>query len=308
MNTQSPKTSGQSLKNDSSNRLLTALHASRLPHAILLHGPNLKALEAFAHDLTSQLLNGNPLTHPDCFTLRPSNKMRQIATEDTRELISNLHKTPVLANCKVAIIHEVDRMHLSAANAFLKTLEEPPSFTYILLLTTYPYRLPATIRSRCMFLSIFHEPTLIDHPLWENWSHSYKDWITLAATPKSSPLLLILNLYNLVATFEVLIKTLSEDTWESTQTGLADTLTEEELATLKTATQKSIRNQVFSHMVHLTRNHVYNTTSLFPKLILIIEKLEQLIPLLDVNLNESALLEIFLLYSLRIWNSTTNGS
>ena len=68
----------------------------------------------------------------------------------TRELITKVQVTPAVAPCKVAIIHEVDRMNTAAANVFLKTLEEPPANTTLLLLTTRPYALLPTIRSRVL--------------------------------------------------------------------------------------------------------------------------------------------------------------
>ena len=65
--------------------------------------------------------------HPDLFHLRPSGKARIITVEKTRSLIDGLYRTGHQSNKKVAIIHEADRMRKEAANAFLKTLEEPPA-------------------------------------------------------------------------------------------------------------------------------------------------------------------------------------
>jgi len=310
MNTLSHSTSGQLSKNDSFDRLLQFLQKTisnnRFPHAILFHGPNLNALESLAYTLAAELLKSTTKTavHPDCFALRPTNKMRQISAEDTRELISNIQKTPSLANGKVAIIYEADRMHLAAANAFLKTLEEPPLNTYIFLLTNHPYRLLETIRSRCMALYLPTRPEPLEHPLWLNWTYDYQNWLSLASSTKSHPVLLITSLYTLIATFESLLKNLSDTHWELAQNSLPFSLTEEETLALKTSFQKSLRDQLFTNIAHVTRNFVFNNPepALVTKLTLLIEKFEHLTSLLDVNLNECALLESFLLYSLRIWN------
>ena len=76
--------------------------------------------------------------------------MRQISADATRELIAKVQVSAAVAPRKVAILHEVDRMNTAAANVFLKTLEEPPANTTLLLLTTRPYALLPTIRSRCL--------------------------------------------------------------------------------------------------------------------------------------------------------------
>ena len=78
----------------------------------------------------------------------PTGKARIITVEKTRNLLNDLYRTGHQGSKKVAIIYEVDRMRKEAANAFLKTLEEPPPGTYLVLLTTAPtlfYRLFAAV-------------------------------------------------------------------------------------------------------------------------------------------------------------------
>ena len=67
-----------------------------------------------------------------------------------RRLIDDLQKTSNQGGHKVAIIYEAERMNKESANAFLKTLEEPPSDTILFLLTHRPYDLIDTIKSRCL--------------------------------------------------------------------------------------------------------------------------------------------------------------
>src|SRR5687768_14385158 len=112
-----------------------AIARQRLSHSLLLHGDDLETLTAVAHAIADRLLNGEPGDravatfatdqHPDCFSLRPAGKMRQISADSTRELINKVQVSPAVSSRKVAILYEVDRMNVAAANIFLKTLEEP---------------------------------------------------------------------------------------------------------------------------------------------------------------------------------------
>ena len=104
---------------------------------------------------TASLLFGRPCAgHPDLFELRPEGKMRLIkigsASDRTggdwppntmRKLLRDIRQSPSAGAVKVAIVHEADRMNAESANAFLKTLEEPPPDTTIFMLTNPPKRL-----------------------------------------------------------------------------------------------------------------------------------------------------------------------
>lgn len=78
---------------------------------------------------------------------------------------------------KVAIVHECDRMNLPAANIFLKTLEEPPANTTLLLLTTRPYALLPTIRSRVLLFRFPATGVTIEHAGFPAWLADYQDWL-----------------------------------------------------------------------------------------------------------------------------------
>lgn len=93
-------------------------------------------------------------THPDYFLLEPeksSPTAREaiIKIEAIRDLQKRLAYLPYEGQTKVAIINNVECMNNQAANSFLKTLEEPPSRTLIILITSNPYQLLPTIVSRC---------------------------------------------------------------------------------------------------------------------------------------------------------------
>jgi DNA polymerase-3 subunit delta' len=86
--------------------------------------------------------------------LRPASKSRVITAEQMRDLLAEIHLKPSAGHHKVAIIAGADRLNTSAANIFLKTLEEPPTRSVILLLSTEPQRLLETITSRCLRLRL----------------------------------------------------------------------------------------------------------------------------------------------------------
>ncbi len=72
--------------------------------------------------------------------------------EEIRELKSHVSLSPFSSKWKVYIIDEVHMLSISAFNALLKTLEEPPSFVAFILATTEPSKVPVTIRSRCQHI------------------------------------------------------------------------------------------------------------------------------------------------------------
>ena len=94
---------------------------------------------------------GNHL-HGDIQWIRPESKSRVITIDQVRRMVNTLALKPNDAEVKVWIMVDADRMNAQAANAFLKTLEEPPGSTLMILLTTQKDRLLDTIRSRCLSL------------------------------------------------------------------------------------------------------------------------------------------------------------
>jgi len=147
-------------------QLMTAVNASRLPHALLLAGPKGIGLTHFSHTLVSRLLcrnlnvdsvcgtcndcvlleSGN---HPDVNVIQPDEPGKQIRVEQIRDLIGFIQLKSHYGKYKLAIIEPAEAMNRSAANALLKTLEEPPDSSLIVLNTHQAQRLPVTIRSRC---------------------------------------------------------------------------------------------------------------------------------------------------------------
>jgi len=134
--------------------LLTKAHAqNRLAHAYLLTGPEGSGKREVALGLCAQLLGCSPqeaLAHPDVHSIAPESKSRKLLIEQLRGLEGELQMRSSRGGSKVGIIFEADRLAPQAANAFLKTLEEPPPHTHILLLSSQPEQLLETILSRCV--------------------------------------------------------------------------------------------------------------------------------------------------------------
>jgi len=94
------------------------------------------------------------LIHPDFMLVEPEREAAnpQIKIEQVREIEQRMIYRPLIGQRKVCLIDEADRLTLGAANALLKTLEEPPDHSLFLLVTSRPSALPATVRSRCQTL------------------------------------------------------------------------------------------------------------------------------------------------------------
>lgn len=143
----------------------------RLPHALLLTGPDGVGKERFAMEFARFLLCSAPHagapcggcrgcrlfdagTHPDYHRLGLVDDARVIKVDQVRELGAALGMTAQERGRKVALIAPADRMNASAANALLKTLEEPPGDAVLLLVSARAAALPATIRSRCQRVTL----------------------------------------------------------------------------------------------------------------------------------------------------------
>ena len=139
--------------------LQRAHEQNRLAHAYLITGPPGSGKQLLAADLAS-LVNGTPATDVfsakarEIFVARPESKSRRIVIEQIRDLEHALQMRAINARRKVAIIPDADRLQPQAANAFLKTLEEPPKDSLLLLLSALPEALPETILSRCIAIPI----------------------------------------------------------------------------------------------------------------------------------------------------------
>lgn len=143
--------------------LLQADADGRLPHALLLSAPAGTGLHEFAEQwVRSRLCHADERpcgrcpaceqlragTHPDLVRVEPEEAGKAIGIDAVRAMNERIGLTAG-SRGKIALIEPADALTLQAANSLLKTLEEPPAGSMIMLLSTRPSRLPATVRSRC---------------------------------------------------------------------------------------------------------------------------------------------------------------
>lgn len=145
--------------------ILRAMRRGRAAHAYLLLGPAAGGCAVAGHSLVAAYLCPDEPgagcgrcrscvgvardTHPDYAVVRPASRSRQVLIEQIRELEMRLSRRPVWGGRRAGLVEEADRMTIQAANAFLKTLEEPPPETMLVLTAAAPEGLPETIVSRC---------------------------------------------------------------------------------------------------------------------------------------------------------------
>ncbi len=302
-----------------------ALERARLAHSLLLHGENLGTLATVAHAIADRLLNDPrhpsqyfaPKQHPDFFALRPAGKMRQISAEVTRDLIGSIQVSPQVSHRKVAVIYEADRMHVAAANIFLKTLEEPPASTTILLLTTRPHSLLSTIRSRCLHFRFTDDGSEAlagaddaTRARWQETLADYATWlgaVSAGATDKRAVADQLLGAYGLITRFNAVLAAATDQAWKQQKEKLPDDLAEEEQAAIETGIANGIRLKLFAEFERATRDFAQARLAAGDEaarrsLVAAIAQLEHDVALLRLNLNEAAALENFLLTSLRLWS------
>ena len=209
--------------------LQRSLERGRLAHGYLFTGHQLDQLEGLARTLAKTLNCLHPVkrggvvvdccdqclscqkvehgNHADVFWVRPESKLRQIRIRQIsrrkdsppRVLLDAVNLKPTESQYKVAIIVAADRMNEEAANAFLKTLEEPPPQSVLILLTTEPERLLETILSRCLRLNFAGEGPQQLAPAQLEWLATFSE---MAAVGQKS----LLGRYRLM---DVLLKKLN---------------------------------------------------------------------------------------------------
>jgi DNA polymerase-3 subunit delta' len=151
-------------------QLRASLAAGRLAHAYVVEG----APRAEGRELAERVLGlllcagpGRPCgrcrhceqvrkhTHPDALWIEPQSKSRKIVIQQVREeILPRMNFTAFAGGWKACVLVGAERLTPEAANAFLKTLEEPPGQSIFLLLTENPQFLLPTIRSRCQYVAV----------------------------------------------------------------------------------------------------------------------------------------------------------
>ena len=177
----------------------------RLPHALLLTGPEGIGKRHFADALAASLLctsaesDGSPCgkcrgcdlfragTHPDLKKIAPEAPGKAIRIDTIREYISKESLTALAGGYKIVIVDPADAMNRSAANSLLKTLEEPVNWTFIVLISAQPGKLAATIRSRCQKMDMRLPATAVAEQ-WLSDKMDGMDTALLLALASGAPL------------------------------------------------------------------------------------------------------------------------
>ncbi len=306
-------------KQDPAELIDRAIADNRLAHALLIHGQNLSQVEGFAYQLAGKLmqidasddLEASLIKHPDIFTIRPSKKSRIISVDDMRELIRNVQHSPQQGLRKVAFIFEVDRLNNNAANAFLKTLEEPPLNTNLLLLTTRPHSLLATIRSRCQLFRLPTSALEFDDEQALAWLESYKEWLgdIVDGKPggKQSVPHYVVGLYALVERFSNVVNELTKTVWKEQSAHLPEDMDDNERIALESRISISIRQDFLAAIESTTedfaRQIMDQAQDPSGKLVESVKALESANSLLRLNMKAETMLESYLLQALRIWSA-----
>ena len=148
-------------------KLLDAHNKERLHHALLLSGPSGTGIEEFAVNFAARILCLNSTgydaacgnckscslfaagNHPDLKLIEPESAGKGIKVEAIREVVDYINIRSHFGNSKLVIIRDAQNMNRHASNGLLKSLEEPPSESRLVLIADKPSMLPVTIRSRC---------------------------------------------------------------------------------------------------------------------------------------------------------------
>ncbi len=163
-------------------RLRLQFNDNQLAHAYLLVGPGGLGKAEFAKQFARMVVSssadnasasgqhnkrafGKPGLLPDIVLVEPEEGARDIKIDQIRSLADFLTKTSHAGGAKIAIIDHAHQMNTNAANAILKTLEEPTPGSYLFLISDSPGSLPATIRSRCQKLQ-FQSPAFDQASDW----------------------------------------------------------------------------------------------------------------------------------------------
>jgi DNA polymerase III subunit delta' len=170
-------------------RLERYLLGSRPHHALVLAGPHTPAKEAVVKSLAARLMQrfsenekaadvGQRVlreVHPDVVWVKEEGE-DSIKIDRIREICHQMEIAPLEAGAKICILQECHRMNTAAANAFLKTLEEPPPNRFFWLMTSQVGSLLPTLLSRCLVF-IFppeDEPAMVmSHPRWKDFEQAW---------------------------------------------------------------------------------------------------------------------------------------
>lgn len=134
----------------------------KVSHSYLFIGPpnvgKFRAAIEFAGKLCGLSLSGNTNIHPDIIVIHGDDSDEEIKIGQIRELKYSLSLSPYQLKCKIAVVNSVDRLTTEAANALLKTLEEPTASSILILIGAEIKNILPTIISRCQVVRFYPVP------------------------------------------------------------------------------------------------------------------------------------------------------
>lgn len=184
------------------NKLITT---DALPHALLISGEvgigKLDFAQQFCATLVCENRNEHNYncgecksctlfragTYPDFTVIEPAETGSAITVNEIRLLIERISLTRHFNAYKIVLIKAADAMNSNASNALLKTLEEPPEHTIIILVSDQPQKLSATIRSRCQHV-LMHNPSKEEALAWLATKHEDRDWERWLMLARGAPI------------------------------------------------------------------------------------------------------------------------
>lgn len=265
---------------------------SKFPQSVLVSGADLGTVSSFVENWSAQLLGTNRETlkkHPDFYAVYPQNKMRQISVDALRELKRNVYTTSQRGGRKVFVIYEADRLNAPAANALLKTLEEPTDSSSVFLVTLRPYDVLPTLRSRCWWIQLNQSTTQVPDTDLESWLSDFKRFLVRLAV--ESQKISVLEAYGLLYRMQNYV------TQKSAQVAVQEdeTLAEEEQIAQTAQAEKQIIQDVFRSMELVCGDVAENYPAFRQNYPNAIQLLERCFSRTEVNFGTIPALEAFLL-------------
>ncbi|MDR1528521.1 MAG: hypothetical protein LBS22_02980 [Puniceicoccales bacterium] len=264
--------------------LLESYENGNLPNSNLLVCKDIEVCNGVAALLAAKVLRReNPATCVDFLRVWPVGAMMQISVDQIRELCSTIYLSPKVSEKKFVVIYDAGKMHGAAANAFLKTLEEPPADTIIFLTTSRLHTILPTIVGRCSVTRLSSDGEFFGNKEMQIWLASYSAWLSsLFDTNCEKKTNAIMQMYSLLTQLEVLLANLLEEPVTDNPSG-------------EQVNKQGIYGLLLTQIENETANFFRNRleyVKIFPK---IISNLEGKAYLIALNVNFMSCIETFLI-------------
>lgn len=269
-------------------------YLNKIPQSVLVSDQALDFAKRFVQQWAANLLKTSVEQiekHPDYHAIRPLNKMRQINVDALREMNHDVYTSAQQQGRKVFVIYEADRLNLAAANALLKTLEEPTADSSIFFVTVKPYDILPTLRSRCWWVQLNTAKDTFQDESLQSWLQDFQ--ILVLSYLKSKTALSPLKIYGLLYRLQDWLTQKGE-----TITVDDETLSEEEVLAQKAREEKQNIQTVFRALegclsdILPQANTFININEWYPRWV---SDLEHCFSRTEVNLGAIPALEAFLL-------------